>query len=131
MKRRRPPLPVLHYERHHEPLLPAPLYHARVVLHAAVAFAVIGGSLAIGVIGYRLSGRYPWLDCLYNAAMILGGMGPVSGDAAVTPRAVKWFASAYALYSGIALLTSVGLLIAPVVHRVMHRFHLEQDEPRS
>jgi hypothetical protein len=115
---------LLHYEGMHEPLLSIAEYRRRLARHASFALAVIGGSLAVGVVGYRLAGHYGWLDCLYNAAMILGGMGPVSGDASVTPAAVKWFASFYALYSGVALLTSVSVLLAPVVHRVLHRFHL-------
>ena len=116
---------------HYVPLLPLPLFRRRMVRHAVFAFGAIGVSLAIGIIGYRLTGHYSWLDCLYNAAMILGGMGPVSGDASTTPAAVKWFASIYALYSGVALLTSVGLLLAPVVHRVLHRFHLAEDPPQD
>jgi hypothetical protein len=60
--------------------------------------------------------------------MILGGMGPVDP---ITRSAGKWFASAYALYSGVALLTSVGLIFAPAVHRLLHRFHVETDERTS
>jgi len=117
----------MHYERRGEPLLPAPLFHRRLFRHAAIAGELIIGSWAIGIVGYRLTGHYSWLDCIYNAAMILGGMGPVSGDASTTPSAVKWFASFYALYSGVALLTSVGVLVAPVLHRLLHRFHLAED----
>ena len=117
----------MHYERRTEPLLPKPLYHRRLRRHAKYAFGVIGVSWVIGIVGYRLTGHYSWLDCIYNSAMILGGMGPVTGDASVTPAAVKWFASFYALYSGVALLTSVGVLFAPVVHRILHRFHLAED----
>jgi len=112
-------------ERHHQPLLPSEKFRGRVLMYAAVAFGVIGVSLGIGVCGYHWLGELPWLDALVNAAMILGGMGPVDP---VTSTAGKWFVSGYALYSGIALLTSVGLLFAPVVHRVLHYFHLEKDQ---
>jgi hypothetical protein len=122
---------LLHYEQRHEPLLPPDLYRERLLRHAALAFGVIGVSLVIGIAGYRLTGGYSWLDSLYNAAMILGGMGPVSGGAATTPAAVKWFASFYALYCGVTLLTSVGVLFAPVVHRILHRFHLAGDEAQG
>ena len=122
---------VLHYEHRTDPLLPAPLFRRRLFRHGLAVFEVIGISLAIGIVGYRLTGHYSWLDCLYNAAMILGGMGPVSGDASATPWAVKWFASAYALYSGIVLLSSVSILIAPVAHRILHRFHLAEDAAKD
>lgn len=110
-------------ERRHQPLLPPAEFRGRVLRYAAVAFSVIGTSLGIGIAGYHWLAGLPWLDALVNAAMILGGMGPVDP---VTSTPGKWFAAAYALYSGIALLTSVGLLFAPVVHRVLHHFHLEQ-----
>ena len=65
------------------------------------------------------------MDCLYNAAMILGGMGPV---AEMPDDRAKIFASVYAIYSGVVLLASVGVLISPVLHRILHRFHIETDE---
>jgi hypothetical protein len=113
-------------ERRHQPLLPPAKFRGRLAKYAALAFGVIGVSLLIGVAGYHWWGELAWLDSLVNAAMILGGMGPVDP---VRSTAGKWFESAYALYSGIALLTSVGLLFAPVVHRVLHHFHLEEEEP--
>ena len=90
-----------------------------------LAGAVIGGSLVIGIAGYHWLGGLGWLDALVNASMILGGMGPVDP---ITRPAGKWFESAYALYSGVALLTSVGLIFAPAVHRLMHRFHVEAGD---
>lgn len=113
------------WESHREPLLPVPEFRRRVVYSALTGLGVIGFSLVIGVIGYHLTGPFGWLDSLYNASMILGGMGPVdSRPLAGQPGALKVFASCYALYSGVALLTSVGVMFAPVVHRVLHRFHL-------
>ena len=90
-----------------------------------LATAVIGSSLLIGILGYHYWGGLGWLDALVNASMILGGMGPVDP---ITRSAGKWFASAYALYSGIALLTSVGLIFAPAVHRLLHAFHIAADD---
>ena len=104
-----------------------PLPHARVfwrhfVQNAAVATGIIGGSLGIGVLGYHLTEGLPWLDALVNASMILSGMGPVDP---IRHTAGKWFASFYALFSGVMFITTVGVLFAPVFHRYLHRFHLE------
>jgi hypothetical protein len=124
------PRGLLHYEHRSQPLLPTHAFRRRVVRHAITSFTLIGGSLAVGVIGYHVTGGFGWLDSLYNASMILGGMGPVIADIKQTPDALKWFASFYALYSGLALLTSAGLLLAPAAHRILHRLHLD-DPARS
>lgn len=92
------------------------------VRSVVVAGAVIVIALAIGVSGYRFLNNEAWLDALVDASMILGGMGPVSelhGDAA------KWFASGYALFSGIVFIGTAGVLLAPWVHRLLHRFHTD------
>ena len=123
--------PLLKFERRHEPLAPRARYHERILRASILAGAVIAVSLAIGVLGYHyIGGIEDWVDCLYSASMILGGMGPVAD--LKTPGG-KIFASFYALYSGVALLTSVGVLIAPALHRALHRFHIETegDEARS
>ena len=120
------PTPVLSFERKHEPLAPRERYRRRLLKSSLVAGSVIAVSLAIGMLGYHyLGGIEDWVDCLYNASMILGGMGPVSD---LKTRGGKIFASFYALYSGVALLTSVGVLIAPALHRALHRFHIETGE---
>jgi hypothetical protein len=114
------------FERRHEPLAPAHVFRRRMIRSGGVAAGIILLSLAIGVIGYRVfGGLESWVDCLYNASMILGGMGPVD---VLRSDAGKVFASAYALYSGVVLLASVGVLLAPVLHRVLHHFHIETDE---
>jgi len=122
----RKPDGLLHFEHHKQPLLPKDAYRRRVLQHAMTGFGLIAVSLAVGVIGYHLTGGFSWLDSLYNASMILGGMGPVIGDIKQTPDALKWFASFYALYSGLALLTSAGVLLAPIVHRILHSFHIDE-----
>lgn len=81
-------------------------------------------SLFLGVIGYHIFAGLGWIDSLYNASMILTGMGPV---AVLTTNAAKVFASFYALFSGIAFLSTVAVFFAPVVHRFMHKMHLETD----
>ena len=122
----RKPGPLLHFEPRHQPLLPKDEYRRRVLQHAMSGFGLIAVSLAVGVIGYHVTGGLGWLDSLYSASMILGGMGPVSGDIQDTPAALKWFASFYALFSGFALLTSAGVLMAPIVHRILHSFHIDE-----
>jgi hypothetical protein len=112
------------YERRHHPLAPAHVFRRRVLTSAGLACGVLGASLAVGVAGYHWWGGLAWLDALVNASMILGGMGPVDP---ITHPAGKWFASAYALYSGVALLTSVGIIFAPAVHRLLHAFHLDES----
>ena len=82
----------------------------------------MGASLGMGVLGYHLSEGLGWLDALVNASMILSGMGPVNE---LHNDTGKWFASFYALFSGVAFITSVGVMFAPVVHRFLHKFHLE------
>jgi hypothetical protein len=118
--------PVMNFERRHEPLAPPAHYRRRLLKSSLVAGGVIGVSLAIGILGYHtFGGVESWVDCLYSASMILGGMGPV---AELRTTGGKLFASFYALYSGVALLTSVGVLIAPALHRALHRFHIENGE---
>ncbi|HTR98015.1 MAG TPA: hypothetical protein VMH61_08940 [Candidatus Acidoferrales bacterium] len=114
------------FERRHEPLAPLPVLRQRLLHSAAVAGSLISVSLVIGVVGYHwIGGLRSWVDCLYNASMILGGMGPVDE---LKSRSAKVFASAYAIYSGVVLLASVGVMISPLLHRLLHRFHLATDE---
>lgn len=103
-------------------------FRRHLVRSSSVALGIIAVSLAIGVLGYRavlLPPHDTWVDALYNASMILGGMGPVDEVSRPTGRL---FASAYAIFSGVTLLTSVGVLLSPGVHRLLHRFHVETDE---
>jgi hypothetical protein len=115
------------FERRSEPLLPRRLFLRRVTRWSAVAGAVIVGSLALGVCGYHFLERLPWIDALLNASMILGGMGPVD---AVRTTAGKLFASFYALFSGLVIIGVAGLLLAPVLHRFLHKFHIEEKRKR-
>lgn len=115
------------FEHRQEPVATVAEFRVRFFKSLALMFAVLSVSLAMGVAGYHYLVGIPRLvDCVYSASMIMGGMGPVGEDPATD--AGKWFASFYALYSGVVLLASVGLLLTPVLHRVMHRFHVETDE---
>jgi hypothetical protein len=111
------------YEHHSQPLLPIGRFLRRLLAHALVAFMVTAVALGIGILGYHLTEGLPWLDSLLNAAMILGGMGPVN---AIQTDAGKWFASLYALFAGMVFLGIAGIMVAPVLHRLLHWMHLEE-----
>lgn len=100
----------------------------RLARNSVVVFGLVAGALAIGAWGYHVFEGLGWLDALLNATMILTGMGPAQP---VTKPAAKWFAIVYALGSGVFLLTTVALLLGPTLHHLLHRFHLEFDEPDS
>jgi len=110
------------FEHHRQPLLSKKAFLIRVLRYGGFALGIVLGSLAVGIIGYHLTEGMGWLDALVNAAMILGGMGPVSE---LHSDGGKLFASLYALFSGIVFLMAVGVFLAPIVHRLYHRFHLE------
>jgi hypothetical protein len=99
-------------------------------LQARWALLLIGVSLVVGVLGFHEFAGLAWVDALLNACMLLGGMGPV-GDWESKPTSGKLFASGYALYAGLVFLIVAGLLVAPVFHRVLHRFHLEGRQTGS
>ena len=109
------------FEHKKQPLISQKEFIKRVGRYALWAALLVGVSWLIGIIGYHSLEGMPWIDSILNAAMILGGMGPV--DQLVT-NAGKLFASFYALFSGIIFLVSVGVLLAPIIHRYMHKFHL-------
>ena len=94
-------------------------------LSFAVATLLIAVSLLGGMMGYRHFEKMPWIDAFANAAMILSGMGPLCE---LTSSSGKLFAGAYALYSGLVLILATGLIIAPLMHRVLHHFHVDCDE---
>ena len=110
------------FEHRREPLLPRRKFAHRVARHACVAGLLVAGSLGLGILGYHVWCGLAWLDALVNASMILTGMGPVDP---VTSVAGKLFESFYALFSGVAFLTIMAVLFAPVAHRFLHRFHLD------
>lgn len=115
-------------EHHTQPLATRAQFAQRMLRYSLVTGGIIVFSLVIGMLGYHYLESLSWVDSLLNASMILGGMGPVN---ALQTNAGKLFASFYALYSGIILLASVGILVTPIFHRFMHRFHLELEEDQS
>ena len=113
------------YEHHTHHLLPWRVFLRRAGRHLLIALALIAVAVGGGTVGYHLLNGLGWLDAFLNAAMLLGGEGPI---AAPRSRGGKLFAGLYALYSGLILLVSVGIMLAPVFHRFMHRFHLEEHD---
>jgi hypothetical protein len=108
------------YEAKHEPPLPRAHFFRRLWRHVALASGLLAGSLGFGMAGYRYFEGLPWLDSFLNASMLLGGMGPL--EAPQTPGG-KFFAGCYALYSGLFFLISAAIIFAPILHRLLHRFH--------
>ncbi|PYJ94576.1 MAG: hypothetical protein DME54_06980 [Verrucomicrobia bacterium] len=111
------------YERRKHPLLSRAEFRKRVGRHGLVALGVLLFGLGIGVLGYHFLAHLSWVDSLLNASMILAGMGPVDP---LPTDAAKIFASCYALFSGLAFIGIVSVLLAPFVHRMLHRFHAEE-----
>ena len=116
------------FENRHQPLLSRARYLRRQRAFAAVAAGFLAGGLLIGLLGYHGLEHLSWLDALLNAAMILGGMGPVNPLHTV---AGKIFASCYALFAGLIYLVAAGILFAPLIHRMLHAFHAEIDKGKS
>jgi len=99
-----------------------PQYYARFALAAALLIAL---SLLIGVAGYHYMEELPWIDALENASMILGGMGPVD---VMKTYGGKLFASVYALYSCFVAIGVAGVLLMPLFHLTLKRFHSDPEE---
>lgn len=116
------------FEHRHQPLISRKAFILRQLNFILVALSIILGSLAIGMVGYHFLEGLNWIDAMLNAAMILGGMGPVNTLSTV---AGKVFASIYALFSGVMFLVVAGILLAPVFHRILHHFHLESDRKNT
>lgn len=115
---------LLHYESKHEALLPRHLYLDRLFRSIFAGSLILVVSLGIGILGYHYTCGFSWIDSLLNASMILSGMGPTSP---IETDSGKWFASLYALFSGVVFVGAIGIIIAPVAHRVFHKFHLEEE----
>lgn len=114
------------FEHHREPLASPAEFTRRVIRFGSLSIGIILFSLGIGIIGYHYIVGLNWIDSLLNASMLLGGMGPIVTDLKTT--AAKLFASFYALFSGMVFLAAIGVLSTPILHRFMHRFHLELDD---
>jgi len=116
------------FEHKSDELLPRREFVKRMTRSAGVSLGIVAFSLLLGSVGYHYAAGLSWLDALLNASMILTGMGPVDP---IHSAAGKMFATGYALYSGVAFLTTMAVLLAPLAHRFMHKFHLEEDSEQD
>jgi len=112
-------------EHRHEKLAPVRVFATRMGKFVAVGLGMIAVALGIGIIGYHWLAGLDFVDSLLEASMILGGMGPVK---TLTNDPAKIFASIYALFSGLVLIGVMGVILSPIVHRVMHKFHVKTDD---
>jgi hypothetical protein len=113
------------YERRTDRLLTRVQFARRVVGHFGYSVLACAIALGAGVVGYHVIARLTWIDSLLNASMILGGMGPVDP---LPTNGAKVFASLYALFSGLVFIGVLGLLLAPFIHRVMHKLHMDYKD---
>ena len=113
------------FERRTEKLAPFPVFVRRMLRSLITALILMALSLSIGMVGYHCIAGLGWMDALLEASMILGGMGPINEP---HTSGAKLFASLYALFSGLVLIGVMGVVLAPVAHRLMHSFHLDEDD---
>ncbi|MGF2412000.1 hypothetical protein [Ferruginibacter sp.] len=111
-------------------LAPKKIFYQRFWKNVLFGSAIMIVCLLIGIIGYKSTvPEFDWYDSLLNASMILSGMGPVIDANIILTKSAKVFASLYALFSGVAFISTIGILIAPIAHRFFHKLHLEDTEP--
>ena len=113
------------YERRGDAVAPRRRFLKRMLGALGIALIVIAFGLSVGIMGYHFIAGFNWIDSLLEASMILGGMGPVRE---LHSDGAKVFASIYALFSGLIVLALMGIMLAPVVHRVMHKFHVDEED---
>jgi hypothetical protein len=113
------------YEHKKQKLAPMSTFYQRVLKHIILAFLILGVCLIIGIFGYHYTAGANWLDSIHNASMILSGMGPVIEINTVSG---KIFSSFYALFSGVVFITNIGVILAPALHRIYHRLHIEDEK---
>jgi hypothetical protein len=111
------------FERKHERVAPPHVFAKRMLKAAGLSLALLMPALVVGIAGYHWIDQLDWIDSLVEASMILGGMGPVNP---LHNDAAKIFASGYALFSGLVLIGVMGIVLTPLVHRILHKFHVEE-----
>ena len=111
------------YEHKKQPLASKDKFIRRVLRNVTFSFCIIAICLLIGIVGYHYLAGISWIDSLHNASMILSGMGPVVN---IQNDMGKYFSSFYALFSGIVFVSILGILLAPLAHRLFHKLNLEE-----
>ncbi len=109
------------YEHRSQPVIPLRIFYQRVLKNLVVACSILAVCLIIGIVGYHYLAPASWIDAFHNASMILSGMGPVIE---IKTTGGKIFSSLYALFSGVVFVTNIGVILAPVIHRLIHRMHV-------
>jgi hypothetical protein len=112
------------YEHKKQPLASSRIYYQRILKNLLFATGIIMICLVIGIVGYHYLANASWINAIHNAAMILSGMGPVIQ---IDTTAGKLFSSAYALFSGVIFIATIGFILAPAIHRLFHRLHIEEN----
>lgn len=113
------------FERKFEKLAPVSVFVRRMAASVLLAGILIAVALSIGIIGYHHIAGFDWVDSILEASMILGGMGPVNP---LATTGAKMFASGYALFSGLVFIAIMGIVLAPLTHRMMHKFHVDEED---
>lgn len=113
------------FEGKHQKIVPASVFIKRLFIFIGFAILLILFALIIGIFGYHWIAGFSWVDALLNASMILGGMGPVNP---LISAGAKIFASAYALFSGLVFIAVMGIVFSPIVHRMLHKFHIDDRD---
>lgn len=116
------------FEHFKTKIAPKSVFRYRLLIFSLISSSIFVFSLIIGIIGYHYLAELGWVDSFLNASMILGGMGPVD---MLKSDSAKLFAGFYSLFSGIAFLSSMVLFLTPILHRFLHKFHLDIDENSS
>lgn len=113
------------FEFKHEKLAPLSVFVRRMAVSVAMAGILIAVALLIGIMGYHHIARFDWVDSILEASMILGGMGPVNP---LVTTGAKMFAAGYALFSGLVFIAIMGIVVAPITHRMLHQFHIDDED---
>jgi TRAP-type C4-dicarboxylate transport system permease small subunit len=116
------------FERKQEKLAPLSVFVRRMAASVLLAGLLVSAALFLGISGYHWIAGFGWVDSLLEASMILGGMGPVNQ---LTTKGAKIFASAYALFSGLMFIAALGIVLAPVTHRLLHKFHIDEEDEKE
>lgn len=120
------------YEHKKQKLAPIKVYYRRLWNNVLLSLLILAFCLLTGVLGYKFTiPEMDWFDSLLNASMILSGMGPMIDPHIVLTKTAKVFASMYALFSGVAFISTIGILIAPIAHRFFHKLHVEDTSPEQ
>ncbi|MEI7866541.1 MAG: hypothetical protein WCI11_01515 [Candidatus Methylumidiphilus sp.] len=113
------------FETKYEKLAPLSIFVRRMAASVMLAGILIAIALSIGVMGYHWIAGFDYVDSFLEASMILGGMGPINS---LSTMGAKIFASVYALFSGLLFIAIMGILLTPITHRMLHRFHIDEDD---